>query len=327
MRHPGDILFPGEKPFPKLPAVDHYAGSEKLMRKALQLQNQLGPIFDITCDCEDGAHAGAEREHAEMAAGIIMSEDNRHGRVAARIHDITHAHWQQDIDILVTLAGRRLPFITLPKPRSAEDVEQQIGALRRAEAAAGLQREIPVHVLIETFGALRDAWKIAALPGVESLDFGLMDFVSGHHGAIPGAAMKSPGQFEHPLVVRAKCEISTAALANGVVPTHNVTTELKDIEVIRSDARRARNEFGYLRMWSIHPNQIVPIVEAMRPDFSEVEAASAILSAAQDKDWAPIAHDGLLHDRASYRYYWELLARAQATGMTLPGDAVQRFFA
>ena len=327
MRHPGDILFPGEKPFPTLPAVDHYAGSEKLMRKALQLQNQLGPIFDITCDCEDGAHAGAEREHAEMAAGIIMSEDNRHGRVAARIHDITHAHWQQDLDILVTLAGRRLPFITLPKPRSAEDVEQQIGALRRAEAAAGLQREIPVHVLIETFGALRDAWKIAALPGVESLDFGLMDFVSGHHGAIPGAAMKSPGQFEHPLVVRAKCEISTAALANGVVPTHNVTTELKDIEVIRSDARRARNEFGYLRMWSIHPNQIVPIVEAMRPDFSEVEAASAILSAAQDKDWAPIAHDGLLHDRASYRYYWELLARAQATGMTLPGDAVQRFFA
>ena len=52
-----------------LPAVDHYAGSEKLMRKAMQLQKELGPIFDITCDCEDGAHAGPEREHAEMAAG------------------------------------------------------------------------------------------------------------------------------------------------------------------------------------------------------------------------------------------------------------------
>ena len=61
MSHPKDILFAGEKPFPILPAVDHYAGSEKLMRKALQLQKELGPIFDITCDCEDGAHAGAER--------------------------------------------------------------------------------------------------------------------------------------------------------------------------------------------------------------------------------------------------------------------------
>ena len=65
-----------------------------------------------------------------------------------------------------------------------------------------------------------------------------MDFVSGHHGAIPGSAMKSPGQFEHPLVTRAKCEISAAALANGVIPSHNVTTELNDLETIRNDASR-----------------------------------------------------------------------------------------
>lgn len=327
MKHPSEILFPGETPFPILPAVDHYAGSEKLMKKALQLQNELGPIFDITCDCEDGAHAGAEREHAEMVAAIIMSEDNRHQRVAARIHDITHAHWQQDLDILVSRAGSRLPFITLPKPGSVKDVRTQLAALRKAELTAGLKRPIPVHVLIETLGALRDAWNIAALHGVESLDFGLMDFVSGHHGAIPASAMQSPGQFEHPLIARAKCEITTAALANGVVPTHNVTTELKDIDIIRNDAQRARHEFGYLRMWSIHPNQIVPIIEAMRPDFSEVETAAAILIDAQDKDWGPIAHEGRLHDRASYRYYWELLARAQATGMTIPTAAQQRFFA
>ena len=327
MRHPSQVLFAGEKPFPILPAVDHYAGSEKLMKKALQLQNALGPIFDITCDCEDGAHAGAEREHAEMAAAIVMSEDNRHGRVGARIHDVTHPHWRHDIDIFVTHAGRRLPFLTLPKARGVEDVRKQLGALRRAEAAARLDRRIPVHVLIETHGALREVWEIAALPGVESLDFGLMDFVSGHHGAIPGSAMKSPGQFEHPLVARAKCEIRAAALANGVVPSHNVTTELQDLEIIGSDARRARQEFGYLRMWSIHPNQIVPIVEAMRPDFSEVEAATAILIAAQGNDWGPVQHQGKLHDRASYRYYWELLLRAQATGTSLPDTASTRFFA
>jgi citrate lyase subunit beta/citryl-CoA lyase len=326
MRRPGDILFSGEKPFPVLPAVDHYAGSEKLMKKALQLQNELGPIFDLTCDCEDGARAGAEREHAEMAAGIVMSSDNRHGRVAVRVHDFTHAHWRQDIDIIVPIAGARLPFITLPKPRGAADVRAQIAHLRETEARIGLEREIPVHVLIETLGALHEVWEIAATPGVESLDFGLMDFVSDHHGAIPGSAMKSPGQFHHPLVVRAKCEIATAALGNGVVPTHNVITELNDMAVIRDGARRAREEFGFLRMWSIHPRQILPIVEAMRPDFSEVEQATVILAAAQDKDWAPIAHEGLLHDRASYRYYWELLARARATGMALPPEVLQRFF-
>ncbi len=325
-QHPRDVLFAGEKPFPALPAVDHYAGSEKLMRKALALQNELGPLFDLTCDCEDGARAGAEAEHAQMVVDVVNGADNRHGRVGVRIHDITHPHWLADLEILVPGAGRRLAFVTLPKVRSAADAAEQIGALRRIEAAAGIGRALPVHVLIETHGALREVWQIGALDGVESLDFGLMDFVSAHHGAIPGAAMKSPGQFEHPLVVRAKVEIAAAALGCGVVPAHNVTTELKDPAVIRADAQRARREFGYLRMWSIHPNQILPIVEAMRPDFSEVEDAAAILGAAQDGAWGPIQHAGRLHDRASYRYYWELLQRARQTGMDLPDQAVQRFF-
>lgn len=324
--HPDQVLFQGEKPFPILPAVDHYAGSEKLMKKALAVQHELGPVFDITCDCEDGAHAGAEAEHARMAAGIVTSEDNRFGRVGARIHDITHPHWEQDVDILVELAGSRLAFLTIPKVRCAADAARQIESIRSAEERHGIEREIPVHVLIETHGALREAWEIAALDRVESLDFGLMDFVSGHHGAIPGSAMRSPGQFEHPLVTRAKCDISAAALANGVVPSHNVTTELKDIDYIRRDAERARREFGYLRMWSIHPNQIVPIIEAMRPDFTEVEEAADILIAAQDKNWGPIQHAGKLHDRASYRYYWELLKRARSTGMAIPEEASQRFF-
>ncbi|MDE2585271.1 MAG: CoA ester lyase [Betaproteobacteria bacterium] len=330
LRHPSDVLFAGEKPFPVLPVVDHYAGSEKLMKKALQLQQELAhngqSVFDVTCDCEDGAHAGAEAEHAAMAANIIMSADNRFGRVGARIHDITHPHWRKDLEILVGQAGQRIAFLTIPKVRSAEDARTQINALRQIEGGHGIATPIPVHVLIETHGALKEAWEIAALPGVESLDFGLMDFVSGHHGAIPGSAMKSPGQFDHPLVARAKADIAAAALANGVVPSHNVTTEIKDTTVAASDARRARREFGYLRMWSIHPNQIMPIVEAMRPDFSEVQEASEILSAAQNKDWGPIQHAGRLHDRASYRYYWELLQRAQATGMDLPADIRQRFF-
>lgn len=191
--HPDQVLFQGEKPFPILPAVDHYAGSEKLMKKALAVQHELGAVFDITCDCEDGAHAGAEADHARMAAGVIMSEDNRFGRVGARIHDITHPHWEQDVDILVGLAGSRLAFLTIPKVRCAADAARQIESIRSAEERHGIERAIPVHVLIETHGALREAWEIAALDRVESLDFGLMDFVSGHHGAIPGSARSGWG--------------------------------------------------------------------------------------------------------------------------------------
>jgi citrate lyase subunit beta/citryl-CoA lyase len=139
--------------------------------------------------------------------------------------------------------------------------------------------------------------------------------------------MRSPGQFSHTLVARAKCEIAAAALGNSIVPSHNVTNELRDATLVRDDACRARREFGFLHMWSIHPGQIQPIIEAMRPDFSEVSEASTLLLAAQDAAWGPIQQEGKLHDRASYRYYWELLQRAQATGMDIADNARRRFFA
>jgi citrate lyase subunit beta/citryl-CoA lyase len=189
-----------------------------------------------------------------------------------------------------------------------------------------IDRNIPIHVLIETHGALKEAWEIAAIDWVQVLDFGMMDFVSDHQGAIPASCMRSPGQFDHPLLARAKTDMVTAALANGVVPSHNVTLDLKNPYQTYKDAERARNDFGFLRMWSIYPTQIKSIVDAMKPDYSEVNDAANILIAAQDNHWGPIQYAGELHDRATYRYYWQLLQRAQVTGLDIPQDAQKRFF-
>jgi citrate lyase subunit beta/citryl-CoA lyase len=324
--HPAEILYAGGRRFPALAACEHYAGSEKLLTKALCLQNELGPVFDITGDCEDGAPVGHETGHAHMIAALITNPDNRHGRIGARIHDVTHPAWRDELEILVAQAGARIAYVTLPKPTGTADVLAQIAELDHLRQRHNITRVIPVHVLIETPGALHAAWEIARMPHVEVLDFGLMDFISAHYGAIPASAMHSPEQFTHPLIARAKTGISAAALGNGIVPSHNVTTEIHDVTVVAKDARRARMEFGYLRMWSIHPHQIQPIVDAMRPDYAEVDKAASILLAAQDADWGPIQHAGRLHDRASYRYYWELLQRAQATGMAVPTPAASRFF-
>ena len=63
--HPNDALFAGEKPFPIINTCEHFAGSEKLIEKAMELQQKLEGIFDITMDCEDGAKEGARfvRDH------------------------------------------------------------------------------------------------------------------------------------------------------------------------------------------------------------------------------------------------------------------------
>ena len=119
LTHPNDALFIGEKPFPIIPTCEHFAGSEKLISKALGLQDTLGPIFNITCDCEDGAEAGQEQAHAEMIVRVLNSELNKHNMAGCRIHDYTHPHWKKDIDILVAGAGEILSYITIPKSTNA----------------------------------------------------------------------------------------------------------------------------------------------------------------------------------------------------------------
>jgi citrate lyase subunit beta/citryl-CoA lyase len=324
--HPSRALFVGEKPIPVLPACEHFAGSEKLIGKALELQGKLGKIFDITCDCEDGAEAGREKQHAEMIVDVLGSAQNIHAMAGVRIHDYTHPHWKKDVDIVVGGAGKVLAHVTLPKCTTAAQAAEMAAHVQAVAKRRKVGRAIPIHVLVETHGGLYEAWDIAAIENVQVLDFGLMDFVSGHHGAIHASNMRSPGQFEHPVIVHAKAQVVSAALAHGVIPAHNVSLDLKNPYNVFRDAWRARNDFGFLRMWSIHPSQIQPIVDAMKPELGEVKDAAAILLAAQRAKWGPIQYHGELHDRATYRYFWQLLQKARVTGVTLPEDAAAAFF-
>ncbi len=325
-RHPNEALFEGEPPMPVIPSCEHFAGTEQRIQKAFELQERMGGVFDITMDLEDGAPTGEETEHAHMAARMQNSPANKHNMAGVRIHDYTHSHWRADVDIVVGEAAERVAYLTVPKCTEASQGDEMIAYIRERTQQAGVNREIPIHILIETHGALHDAWELAALPNVQVLDFGLMDFVSAHHGTIPAAAMRSPGQFNHQLIRRAKGEVVAAALAHGVVPAHNVTLELRDEEVIYGDARRAREEFGFMRQWSIYPAQIEPITRAMAPEAPEVALGEAIMLKAFEADWGPIQHEGDLHDRATYRYYWEALQRARLMNVPLSDEVEKLFF-
>jgi len=182
--HPSEVLFQGKHIPSALPVCDHYAGSAKLIAKAIALQKELGPLFDITCDCEDGAAAGDEAAHARMVAQAIASPDNLHGRIGARVHDLRSSHFEQDVRIICQGAAQRLAFLMLPKAESLADVEQALETIGRYASQNG-RADLPLHVLIETHGALAQVHAIAALPGAESLPFGIMDFVSDHLAPYP----------------------------------------------------------------------------------------------------------------------------------------------
>ena len=342
MPHPREILLGAQAHTGALPVCDHYSGVEARMRKSLQLQAEMAEefgacVFDVTLDCEDGAPVGGEIEQAHLVSELLrqstpsadVSLGSRHLRRGARLHPVNHPAFADDVAIVVGACAEKLSYVMVPKVESLSDVEV---ALKAMDAHAGTA-VLPLHVLIESPAAVHHAFAIAAHPRVQSLSFGLMDFVSAHAGAIPSSAMglravadkHTLDQFHHPLVVRAKLEIASACHAHGKVPSHCVVTELRDTVALETAARVASSEFGFTRMWSIHPDQIRSILRAFAPDRSEVDLAARILEKACAQAWAPIAIDGTLHDRASYRYFWQLLERAQHTGVTVPSE-IRHFF-
>jgi citrate lyase subunit beta/citryl-CoA lyase len=298
-------------------------------------------VFDVTLDCEDGAAVGGERDQANMVAALAnaaqyapqLIASGLHRRVGVRLHAVDHPAFAADVEIVVGGAAQALSYIMVPKVESLDDVETALAAIDAAVRPGQRAGELPLHVLIESPAAVHRAFEIAAHPRVQSLSFGLMDFVSSHAGAIPHTAMgvrdKADGatldQFHHPLVVRAKLDIASACHAAGKVPSHCVVTELRDASVVERSAHTAAASFGYTRMWSIHPSQIRPILQAFTPSVAEIELAARIVEQAGLAEWAPIAIDGKLHDRASFRYFWQVLERANQTGCCIP-EPVRMYF-
>ena len=322
--HPAEVLLGAQASASALPVCDHYSGVEVRMRKSLALQAEMAQefgacVFDVTLDCEDGAPVGGEAEHAQLVAELVLGASQSQ-RVGVRVHPVDHAAFDADVRTIAGRVASRMSHLMVPKVECVEDVRRAAAALDAAGAKA-----LPLHVLIESPLAVRNAFDIAAHPRVQSLSFGLMDFVSAHAGAIPADGMGIAGQFSHPLVVRAKLEMVSASHAFGKVPSHCVVTEFNDTQALLQAARRAAREFGYTRMWSIHPNQIRPILEAFAPEERDIHTASEILMAACLQDWAPISHAGQLHDRASYRHFWQVLERAHATGRPLPAEVALWF--
>lgn len=335
--HPRDALLGAQGGAARLPVCDHYSGVEARMVKSLQLQAEMLQefgtcVFDVTLDCEDGAPVGGEDEQAHLVAVLAgkaraaIKSGAPVPRVGVRVHAVDHAAFASDIDIILGQSASALSHIMVPKVESLAQVRQAIAAVD-AVTPVTVPR-IPVHVLIESPAAVHQAFEIASHPRVESVSFGLMDFVSAHGGAIPSSAMgvssteeaNALDQFHHPLVVRAKLDIASACHAYGKVPSHCVVTEFRDLARLQKAARMASQSFGYTRMWSIHPDQIRPILAAFAPDASEIEAAAIVIERAAAQDWAPISLAGKLHDRASYRYFWHVLERAHQTGCMLPAS-------
>jgi len=161
--------------------------------------------------------------------------------------------------------------------------------LPKAEAGEALEQIAqicPAVALVETAKAIRQLDAIAAVAGLARLAFGSVDLAL-------DLGFSGPDKGLDPLRV----DLVVASRAAGIAaPIGGVTVEFRDPAQVLSDARREA-ALGFGAKLCIHPAQVSPVHEALRPDASAVERARAIIAAFDAAGGGAAALDGKMLDK------------------------------
>ncbi|WP_367115217.1 CoA ester lyase [Actinophytocola sp.] len=226
-------------------------------------------------DLED-AVAPAAKDAARAHAVSWLTAGNS---AVVRINAVGTPWHGADVAALAALA----PAIMLPK----------------AERAADLALGPAVIPLVETAAGVTAAAELCAARGVVRPAFGSIDL----------AAQLGVDPSSHTALLHARSALALAAAAAGCAPpVDGVTAALDDPDALRRDTEHAV-ELGFTGKLCVHPRQIAPVHEALRPSEAELAWARRVLTAATDG--SAIAVDGHLVDRPVLQRAERLLNRAR----------------
>ena len=156
----------------------------------------------------------------------------------------------------------------------------------KAERVADLAGLPAVVALVETAAGIAAARELCATPNVVRAAFGSIDL----------AAELGVDPTSRTALLHARSALVLAAAAAGCAPpVDGVTTALTDADAVRDDVAHAR-ELGFTGKLCVHPRQIHPVHEALRPSEDELRWARAVVAAAA-ADGSAVAVEGKLVDR------------------------------
>jgi citrate lyase subunit beta/citryl-CoA lyase len=234
----------------------------------------------VIIDLED---AVAPRRKAYARAAAVEFCAHHHGvPVQVRINALGSPDADADLDALASVApdGLRLPKVQAPG--------EVISLLQRTP------RDIVVHCLLESALGVERAFAIAsAHPAVGSIGLGEADLRS------------DLGVRDDAGLAFARSRVVLAARAAGLpAPAMSVYPDVRDLAGL-AESCRVGAALGFLGRAAIHPAQLPVIVDAFRPDATEVGRAVELLAAldqaaAQDRGTA-VLPDGRFADVAMVR--------------------------
>ncbi|MEC3980714.1 HpcH/HpaI aldolase/citrate lyase family protein [Amycolatopsis sp. H20-H5] len=207
----------------------------------------------VLCDLED-AVAPADKDAARAAVAAFVREQG----AAVRVNAVGTPWHERDLAALAGAAGLRA--IVLPK--------SEVETATAIAAVVGVE----LYALVESARGVRDADRLAEVPGVTRLLFGNLDF-----GLDAGV---SPSDATERELLYARSRLVIASRAAGLVaPVDGVCTDLDDAGLVRDSAGRAR-ALGFGGKLCLHPRQVAAVNEAFAPTEKELDWARRVLEAA-----------------------------------------------
>ncbi len=236
------------------------------------------------------AAAGADAVVVDLEDAVAPADKD-----AARAHAVAWLEAGNEAVVRVNAVGT---------PWHDADVAALAGAaimLPKAERPADVERAGRVVVpLVETAAGLAAAREVCAVAGVVRPAFGSIDLAA-ELGVDPGS---------HTALLHARSALVLAAAAAGCAPPlDGVTTALDDPRALRRDTAHAV-ELGFTGKLCVHPRQIGPVHDALRPSDEDIAWARRVLAAGESAGESAVAVDGRLVDRPVRLRARRLLDRA-----------------
>jgi citrate lyase subunit beta/citryl-CoA lyase len=223
---------------------------------------------EVILDLED-AVAPAEKTTARDAVAAWL--DGRR-RALVRINAAQTEWFEDDIRLIQSMPS---VGVMLPKADN-ESLTRTIAALPGCRIIA----------LLETVQGYIDLRSMAAMPGLERIAFGSVDFAAESGISDEGDAM-TPVRIQ---IVLESCHAGLAAPADGV------SVNFTDQDRMRQDARISR-QLGFGGKLCIHPAQVGAVNAAFLPSADEIQWAERVVAAFAASAGGATSVDGKMIDK------------------------------
>ena len=268
----------------------------------------------IIVDLEDSVAAEGKAAARKSAADFLADAVKlaKRPRLLVRVNGFATGLTDADLDAVVRA---RPDAIMLPKAEGGASVVHADAKLTAREAIAGLpDRHIKiVAIATETASALFLAGTYGgASPRLEGLTWGAED-LSADLGA--EANRDADGNFLDPYrLARALCLAGATAARVQAIDT--IAADFRNLELLRRETEEARRD-GFTGKMAIHPAQVPVINEVFTPTAAAVAKARTVIAAFErNPGQGTVGIDGVMYDRPHLERARQLLARAQAAGIS-----------